>query len=161
MRAQKTPFDIRYRVIPCSAAQVLTFHSQRMEFIPAVPGCVIALVFGLGFKDAGPVFVLGAAGFIQARYNNTAKLPALSLPVAGFLDITTSSGIYSAHPATNTAFGNEANAADAAGKSIVSGTNGNADYTGIGGPITLVLAYRIIPVNGFKIAQLTDTGRPR
>ena len=161
MRAQKTPFDIRYRVVPCTAAQVLTFHSQRMEFIPAVPGCVIALVFGFGFRDAGPVFGISGSTLINAKYNNTAKTPALTLPVAGFLDVATASSVYAAHPATSIVMGNEVNLADAAGKSIVSGTNGNVDNTGVGSPIVLVLAYRIIPVNGLKIAALTDTGRPR
>lgn len=160
MRAQKTPFDIRYRVVPCTAAEVLTFHSQRKELIPAVPGSVIALVFGIGSREPGPVFVIGAAGLIQPKYNNTAKLGALSMNGAGFLDVTTAAGSYVAHPGT-TLTGSEVNAADAVGKSIVSGTSGNVDYTGVGGPITLVLAYRIIPVNGFKIAALTDTGRPR
>ena len=161
MRAQKTPFDIRYRVVPCTAAEVLTFHSQRKELIPAIPGCVIGPVFVIGFKDVGPAFVLGGGAQIQVKYNNTAKTPVVTVPAIGFLDIATATSVYAATLGVAIASGNEANAADVAGKSLVSGTNGNVDYTSGGSPIVLVLAYRIIPITGFRFAALTDTGRPR
>lgn len=142
---QRSPFDLRYKVIPCSVADVLTFHSNRKEFIGAVPGYIIVPHLTFFLKPAGPAFTVGAAGTVQLRYNNTAKTvivgPGL---VVGALDQTTDTGGY-AGAAGSALMGSEANAADAAGKSVVSGTSGNADYTGPGSPITIVILYRLIP----------------
>ena len=102
MRSQAA-FDLRYKVVSYTAAEVLTFHSARKVLVQSIPG--------------------GQA--------------------ATYLT------------------GSEADPAAPAGKSLVTGTAGNVDYTSGGSPIVLVLAYRIIPVAGFRIAQLTDTSRPR
>lgn len=150
------PFDLYRKVIPCTAAEVLTFHSVRKELVPAVPGHAIQVVLGFGFKNGGPAFGLVDPGnFIQARYNNTAKTAALSLLVAGFLDATAPAST-AGSPGGFAIAGNEANADDAVGKSIVSGTNHNVDYVGSGSPITLVILYRLIPVTADGIAAVAD-----
>ena len=151
------PFDLYRKVIPCTAAEVLAFHSVRKELIPAVPGHLIQVVLGFGFKDAGPAFDIGADGpgnFIQARYNNTAKTAVLSSPIAGFLDATVAASTASA-PGIFSA-GSESDAASPVGKSIVSGTNHNVDYAGGGSPITLVFLYRLIPTTTDGVAAVTD-----
>ena len=155
---RRTPFDLHYRVVPCTVAEVLTFHSVRKELVPAVPGQLIHPYAIFGFKDAGPAFTLGAAGNFQAKWNNTAKTPVTTVTTAGFLDVATATSTVSGFGGSSTVSGNESNAADTAGKSIVSGTNGNVDYAGVGSPIVLVILYRLIPVTGFRVAALTDTG---
>ena len=152
------PFDLYRKVIPCTVAEVLTFHSQRKEFIPAVPGHLIQVVLGFGFKDVGPAFDLGPTGignFIQARYNNTAKTSALSLPIASFLDAVIAASTFSAPGGTSLA-GSESDVVSPVGKSLVSGANANADYAGGGSPITLVILYRLIPTTASGVAAVTD-----
>jgi len=150
------PFDLYRKVVPCTAAEVLAFHSARKEFIPGVPGHVIEVTEAFAFKPAGPAFVVTLGNFIQGRYNNTAKLSVVSLGVTGFLDVTVPSSGFTRPGGITLVTGDEANVADAAGKSIVSGTNNNADYTGEGSPITLVFLYRLIPTTADGVAAVTD-----
>lgn len=134
------------RVIPCTAAEVLALHSVRKELIPPVPGRVILIVSGFIYKAAGPAFTIGAASFINGRYSNTGFQSAVNFPVVGILDATADSSGFTTPGTGPAACGNEANAADIAGKGIVSGTSGNVDYTGTGSPIVLVLMYYTLPL---------------
>jgi hypothetical protein len=150
----KTYLDAQYKVVPCSVTDVLTFHSARKTLIPGVPGRLIFPFIAIGFRDAGPAFTIGGAAFMQFRWANTAFTAAINLLSVGFLDQTVPSTAFNA-PTLSFAFGVDSDPASAVGKSLVSGTAGNSDYTGVGSPITLVFFYRLLPGRLDLISQLT------
>jgi len=145
-------FDPLYKVVSCTPAEVRTFHSQRKVLIPAVPGCLIYVTAIMGVKEAGPAFVLNFNNF-EARYNNTAKSVAAAVG-NGFLDATAAACFYSPNTTATVIGGNEANAANPAGKAILSGISDNQDITGEGSPLVFIFLYQLIPANFRNVAAI-------
>jgi len=153
---RRSPFDLRYKVLTFTPAEVRAFHSAPKTFLSGVPGSVVVPRYLLLQLDAGPIYNLGGQQLLLS-YTNLSGTGALQTGPPLALGVSAANAAVYEGFITLTSCGVDSDPSAIAGKSVVTNWSSGTDVTGgEGRNVTFVLAYYVFPVTRARFATLTD-----